>query len=218
MIVKNPVSESPVVVITREHPAWKRGVDLALTLLLLPVLAPLLGAIALYIRCVSNGPVFFVQSRVGHGGNSFAIYKFRTMRVSREPRDEKHRQYIAVRSTSDAPISKPTYQNDLIRGGRLLRKLSLDELPQLFNVLKGNMSLVGPRPDLLQLEDYTPMQARRFEVMPGMTGLWQVSGKNTLSFDQMIELDLTYIENLSLFNDISILFRTVFVLINQHNE
>lgn len=218
MIVKNPVSESPVVVITREHPTWKRGVDLSVALVLLPVLAPLLGLIAFYIRCVSKGPVFFIQSRVGHGGERFSIYKFRTMRVSREPRDEMHRRYVSVRSASDGPIAKPTYKDDLIRGGHLLRKLSLDELPQLFNVLKGNMSLVGPRPDLLQLEDYTPMQARRFEVMPGMTGLWQVSGKNRLSFDQMIELDLRYIEDLCLLNDISILFRTVFVLINQHNE
>ena len=93
-----------------------------------------------------------------------------------------------------------------------------DELPQLFNVLKGNMSLVGPRPDLLQLDDYTPMQARRFEVMPGMTGLWQVSGKNSLSFDQMIELDLRYIDHISLQKDLSILFRTIGVLINYRNE
>ena len=218
MIVKNPVTDTSVAVMTRKHPNWKRGLDLSLTMVLLPVLAPLLGLIALYIRCVSRGPIFFVQSRVGYGGESFAIYKFRTMRVSREPRDEIHRRYVAVRSALDGPIAKPSYQDDLIRGGRLLRKLSLDELPQLFNVLKGSMSLVGPRPDLLQLEDYTPMQARRFEVMPGMTGLWQVSGKNRLSFDQMIELDLRYIDNCSMLTDLGILLKTVLVLINQHNE
>ncbi len=218
MIVRNPVSDPPIAVMTRRHPAWKRGLDLSLTIVLLPTLAPILGLIALYIRCVSRGPVIFVQSRVGHGGESFRIYKFRTMRVSQKPRDKMHRQYVSVLATSHQPISKPSNQDDLIRGGRLLRKLSLDELPQLFNVLKGNMSLVGPRPDLLQLEDYTLLQARRFEVMPGMTGLWQVSGKNSLSFDQMIELDLRYIQNFSLFNDLRILLRTVFVLIKQHNE
>ena len=119
---------------------------------------------------------------------------------------------------SDGPILKPWYRNELIPGGRLLRKLSLDELPQLFNVLRGNMSLVGPRPDLLQLEDYRPYQARRFEVMPGMTGLWQVSGKNSLSFDQMIALDLDYIDRMSVWMDLVILFRTIGFLINSRNE
>jgi len=218
VIVKNPVIETPVSVTTRQHPAWKRGLDLVLTLLILPMLAPLLVLIAIYIRCVSRGPVFFVQSRVGYGGEVFLIYKFRTMHVSWHSRDESHRRYVVERAVSDGPISKPTYRDDLIPGGLLLRKLSLDELPQLFNVLKGNMSLVGPRPDLLQLDDYTPMQARRFEVMPGMTGLWQVSGKNSLSFDQMIELDLRYIEHVSLQTDLSILFRTIGVLINYRNE
>ena len=218
VIVMIPVIESPVSVATRQHPAWKRGLDLALTIMILPMLAPFLVLIATYIRCVSQGPVFFVQSRVGYGGEVFLIYKFRTMNVSWQSRDESHRRYVAERAVSDGPISKPTYRDDLITGGLLLRKLSLDELPQLFNVLKGNMSLVGPRPDLLQLDDYTPMQARRFEVMPGMTGLWQVSGKNSLSFDQMIELDLRYIDHISLQKDLSILFRTIGVLINYRNE
>jgi lipopolysaccharide/colanic/teichoic acid biosynthesis glycosyltransferase len=218
VIIKNPISESSAMVMTRHHPAWKRGLDLLLTCLLLPVLVPFLGLIAIYIRCVSKGPVFFVQSRVGYGGEIFSIYKFRTMRVSWESRDEMHRRYVAQQAVTDGPISKPAYRSDLIPGGHLLRKLSLDELPQLFNVLKGNMSLVGPRPDLLQLSDYTLLQTRRFEVMPGMTGLWQVSGKNRLSFDQMIDLDLQYIAQCSLRTDLMILLKTVIVLINQHNE
>ena len=192
--------------------------DVVLTLLLLPLLTPLMVLIAVYIRSVSPGPSLFVQSRVGHGGHVFWIYKFRTMHVSWSSRDEKHRRYVADRALSDGPIRKPWYRNELIPGGRLLRKLSLDELPQLFNVLRGNMSLVGPRPDLLQLEDYSPYQARRFEVMPGMTGLWQVSGKNSLSFDQMIALDLDYIDRMSVWMDLVILFRTIGFLINSRNE
>ena len=140
------------------------------------------------------------------------------MHVSWSSRDEKHRRYVADRALSDGPILKPWYRNELIPGGRLLRKLSLDELPQLFNVLRGNMSLVGPRPDLLQLEDYSPHQARRFEVMPGMTGLWQVIEKNSLSFDQMIALDLDYIDRMSVWMDLVILFRTIGFLINSRNE
>ena len=186
--------------------------------MLSPLLAPILLVVAVYVRLVSAGPVFFVQSRVGHGGEDFRIIKFRTMEVPKVSRDEVHRDYVANHARFDAPVKKPNYKSELIFGGELLRKLSIDELPQVFNVLIGNMSLVGPRPDLLRLVDYEEWQRRRFEVLPGMTGLWQVSGKNLLTFDQMVELDIQYIDTQSLWQDLQIIARTVLVLLFERNE
>jgi lipopolysaccharide/colanic/teichoic acid biosynthesis glycosyltransferase len=192
--------------------------DIALVLLALPLLSPLLVLVACYIRLVSAGPIFFIQSRVGHGGEDFRIFKFRTMEVPEVCRDASHRAYVANRSQINEPLSKPDFKSELIRGGDLIRKLSIDELPQIFNVLIGNMSLVGPRPDLLKLDDYEHWQTRRFEVLPGMTGLWQVSGKNSLSFDQMIDLDIEYVDTMSLKQDLKIIARTFSVLLFEHNE
>ena len=199
-------------------PAWKRALDISLVLLALPLLSPLLALVACYIRLVSAGPIFFIQSRVGHGGKDFRIFKFRTMEVPKVSRDASHREYVANRAQVNEPLSKPDYKSELIRGGELIRKLSIDELPQIFNVLIGNMSLVGPRPDLLKLDDYEHWQTRRFEVLPGMTGLWQVSGKNSLSFDQMIDLDIQYADSVSLKQDLKIIARTFSVLLFEHNE
>ena len=182
------------------------------------LLAPLLLAIAAYIKLVSRGPIAFVQLRVGFGGDEFLIYKFRTMQVPKVSRDDTHRNYVALHSRVNGPIRKPTFQNELIFGGALLRKLAIDELPQLLNVLRGNMSLVGPRPDVLRFDDYEPCQTRRFEVLPGMTGLWQVSGKNRLTFEQMVELDIEYIETQSLFRDLRIMAKTLGVLLSGNNE
>ncbi|MCU0714217.1 MAG: sugar transferase [Pirellula sp.] len=202
----------------RPMPAWKRALDIVLVLIALPILTPLLLLVAGYIRLVSAGPIFFIQSRVGHGGEDFRIIKFRTMVVPEVSRDASHREYVANRSQINEPLSKPNCKSELIRGGELIRKLSIDELPQIFNVLIGNMSLVGPRPDLLRLSDYEEWQAKRFEVLPGMTGLWQVSGKNSLSFDQMIDLDIKYVETMSLKQDLWIIARTFLVLLFERNE
>ncbi len=202
----------------RETPLWKRTIDVGLVVVFAPLLAPLLLAVAVYVRMVSSGPVMFIQSRIGHGGEPFAIYKFRTMHVSSESRDETHRGFVASYAGDDGAMKKPDYKDQLIFGGDFLRKTSIDELPQLLNVLKGNMSLVGPRPDVMQLEDYEPGQLRRFEVLPGMTGLWQVSGKNRLSFEQMVELDLRYIDTQTLTRDLVILARTALVLVFERNE
>lgn len=207
-----------VEVIRRPVPIWKRGLDILGVLFVAPFLLPALLLIAVYIKCVSRGPVLFVQERLGHGADDFSIYKFRTMHVATKSRDDEHRKYVASFSGEDAPIAKPDYRSSLIPGGALLRALSIDELPQLINVLVGNMSLVGPRPDVLRREDYSAKQLRRFEVLPGMTGLWQVSGKNQTSFEEMIELDLRYIEQMSLSNDLQIIFRTVKVLVTERNE
>ncbi len=202
----------------RGTPGWKRALDVFGVILVAPFVAPVLAFVAIYIRIVSPGPVFFVQSRVGCGGHDFKIYKFRTMHVPTVSRDATHRDYVASRSANDGPLRKPDYRNDLIPGGEMLRKLSVDEFPQLLNVWRGNMSLVGPRPDVLRLDDYEPWQLRRFEVLPGMTGLWQVSGKNRLTFDQMVELDIEYVETRCLSRDLKILAKTVVVLLFQRNE
>lgn len=202
----------------RETPAWKQTIDLCVVVLIGPLLAPVLLLVAIYIKLVSPGPVLFVQSRVGFGGDDFQIYKFRTMHVPKVRREEAHREYVARHSGVGRPINKPAYGVDLIPGGEWLRKFSIDELPQLLNVLQGNMSLVGPRPDVLRLDDYKDWQLRRFEVLPGMTGLWQVSGKNRLSFEQMVELDIEYVETRSLLKDLMIMAKTVIILLFERNE
>lgn len=210
-----PNSGLSVPIQRRAHPRWKRALDLLGVMLVTPLLAPLLLLVAIYIKAVSRGPVLFVQERVGYGGDDFRIYKFRTMHESEVSRDEMHRDYV---NNLDGELKKPDYQSELIFGGDFLRKSSIDELPQLLNVLLGNMSLVGPRPDVLRVEDYEPEQLRRFEVLPGMTGLWQVSGKNRLTFEEMVDLDLKYIETRSLAQDLRILARTVLVLLFERNE
>ena len=202
----------------RQIPLWKRALDAGVVVLIAPLIAPLLALVAIYIKLVSRGPVLFVQPRVGYGGDDFLIYKFRTMHVPEVSRDENHRQCLAHLSRTGGLTKKPVCQTDLIFGGALLRRLSIDELPQLLNVMQGNMSLVGPRPDVLHLEDYQPWQTRRFEVLPGMTGLWQVSGKNRLTFDQMIRLDIEYVETQSLARDLRIMAKTIVVLLSGHNE
>lgn len=219
MIVQDPpLSEVSVRVKKREIPSWKRWLDICGVVVFAPLLAPLLVCVAIYIKLVSRGPFLFVQSRTGHGGDDFRIYKFRTMRVPNVSRDEAHRDYVAGQSCDTGQIKKPDYANELIPGGKLLRQLSIDELPQLLNVARGNMSLVGPRPDLLRLDDYEPWQTRRFEVLPGMTGLWQVSGKNRLTFDQMLKLDIEYVETFTLWKDLRILAITFWVLLWERNE
>ncbi|QDV67740.1 UDP-glucose:undecaprenyl-phosphate glucose-1-phosphate transferase [Rosistilla carotiformis] len=198
-------------------PLWKRSCDIVGSLFLLSVLWPFLLGIALYIRLVSKGPALFLQRRVGEGGQHFNIIKFRTMDVRPEATAE-HRKYVERLTSQDTPIEKPDHVNRLIRGGDFLRRNSIDELPQLFNVLMGTMSLVGPRPDLLELEDYQAWQLRRFEVLPGMTGLWQVSGKNRLTFREMIQLDIQYVEARSFALDLRILLKTFAVVVQQDND
>lgn len=200
----------------RAHPGWKRALDLLGVAVVSPFLIPLLASVALYIKLVSRGPVLFVQSRVGFGGEDFRIFKFRTMHVPDISREEVHRDYVNGKARFGEPLRKPDYyKKDLIPGGELLRAWSIDEFPQLINVLLGNMSLVGPRPDVLQLNDYESWHLRRFEVLPGMTGLWQVSGKNRLTHNEMVALDIEYIETRSLRTDLMILARTVFVLLDR---
>ena len=199
-------------------PLWKRSIDVLVSGFALVLLSPLMLAIAIYIRCVSSGPAIFRQSRLGEMGRPFTIYKFRTMH-SGDPElaTSEHRNYVTNCAELDEVVAKPDHSHRLIHGGAFLRGRSLDELPQLFNVLLGNMSLIGPRPDVLDWNDYTHAQQKRFEVKPGISGLWQVSGKNRLSFSKMMELDLEYIDRRSFAFDMWIAIKTVQLILSKDN-
>lgn len=191
-------------------PAWKRILDITGAALGLVLLSPLFLLMALVIKMGSHGPIFFTQKRVGYLGKEFTFWKFRTMRVNAD--SSQHQNYVHHLIDSDAPMTKldSTEQPQMIPFGGLLRKTSLDELPQLINVLLGEMSLVGPRPCLpYEAEKYLRWHAKRFDCVPGMTGLWQVGGKNKITFKEMIRLDIKYAQDLSLWLDLVILFRTV---------
>jgi lipopolysaccharide/colanic/teichoic acid biosynthesis glycosyltransferase len=202
---------------SRRIPKWKRAFDLVVSASLLLILSPLLIAIAAFIRLTSGGPVLFKQVRLGEMGKEFIIYKFRTLHNCPNA-THNHRQYVNSLSSADSAIVKPDLTDRMIPGGNFLRKSSLDELPQLMNILKGEMSLVGPRPDVLHWEDYQPYQLRRFEVLPGVTGLWQVNGKNRLTHSQMIEMDIEYVTHRSFLLDLRIALKTVRVLLFREND
>lgn len=186
-------------------PAWKRLLDLALTLPGLVALAPLYLAIALAVGLSSPGPVFFVQTRIGRGGRPFGMIKFRSMYRDAEARraallTQSDRQGICFKSRNDPRVTPV---------GRILRRLSLDELPQLLNVIKGDMSLVGPRPALPEEVAAYPCHALgRLAVLPGITGPWQVSGRAEIGFDEMVEMDLDYARSPRLSADVTYLLRT----------
>jgi exopolysaccharide biosynthesis polyprenyl glycosylphosphotransferase len=184
----------------------KRTLDVLLAGAGLVLLAPLWGLIALVVRLDSPGPILFCQERVGRGGAHFILLKFRSMR---QDADQVVKELL-VFNEATGPLFKMRKDPRLTRIGRFLRRWSLDELPQLWNVLRGDMSLVGPRPPLpREVDQYEPWQLRRLEAAPGLTGLWQVSGRSELSFDEMVMLDLYYIENWSLALDLRILLRTL---------
>ncbi|HEX5414411.1 MAG TPA: sugar transferase [Chloroflexota bacterium] len=197
----------------------KSVIDRAVAGLGLILLAPVLAVLALAIRLDSDGPVIFRQERAGKAGRGFILYKFRTMRVACD--DSLHRaafeRFYRARSFESGGVSTFKIENDprVTRAGRFLRASSLDELPQLINVLKGEMSLVGPRPPILyETRLYRAEHWRRLEVRPGMTGLWQVSGRGALPFEEMVRLDLDYIARRSLFLDLKILCLTVGAVIS----
>ncbi len=200
-------------------PRWKRVLDITLILLAMPLLFPLMLFIALFVRCVSAGPVLFRQERIGHGGNRFRCFKFRTMVVGNDA--AVHQGHLTRLMDSNAPMVKMDAHGDprIIPFGVTLRSSGLDELPQLFNVLMGQMSLVGPRPCVpYEFEKYLPWQKERFNVLPGLTGLWQVSGKNNTTFDEMMRLDIYYSRNSNLWLDLKIIFKTVPALLIQMIE
>ena len=186
--------------------ALKRIIDGAVSALLLAVTSPLILLVALAIKLESRGPVLFRQPRVGRGGRAFTFHKFRTMR----PGAEEELPDLLPLNEAEGPIFKIKEDPRRTRVGAILRRTSLDELPQLYNVLRGEMSLVGPRPAIQrEVEGYHDWHRRRLEIQPGVTGLSQVMGRSDLTFDEMVMLDLFYAENWSLWLDLKILLRTV---------
>jgi exopolysaccharide biosynthesis polyprenyl glycosylphosphotransferase len=198
----------------------KRTFDFVLSSLMIALTAPLMVAIAIAIKLTSPGPVLFRQERVGMNGKHFTLLKFRSMYINAD--DKVHRDYATQWIKSNACHSTDTKGKALFKIARdpritpvgyWLRKLSLDELPQLFNIWKGDMSLVGPRPPMpYEVEIYEDWQKKRLQAPPGLTGLWQVSGRNKISFEEMVRLDICYINNWSIEEDLKIILKTVAIV------
>jgi lipopolysaccharide/colanic/teichoic acid biosynthesis glycosyltransferase len=200
-------------------PIWKRLLDLFVVALLFPFWLPIMTLSALWVAITSPGPVFYRQPRIGFKGRRFMLIKFRTMKVNAET--HMHEAYLEHLIVSDRPMIKLDATGDprLIFGGKFLRATGLDELPQIFNVLKGEMSLVGPRPCTVgEFERYAPDQRARVNALPGLTGLWQVNGKNQTTFREMIEMDIFYSRNISLSLDLKIIVRTLPAILRQLSD
>lgn len=206
------VLERPRVRVIRWHyQLAKRVLDVAACLFLLPFVLPVMAIVALAVWCDDPGPIFFKQLRTGRGGRRFRMYKFRTMLKNAEALKERYKHLNEL----CWPDFKITNDPRVTRVGRFLRKTSLDELPQIFNVLNGTMSLVGPRPTSFDITTYELWHTERLEVLPGITGLWQVSGRSDIEFNDRLQLDVEYIERQSLALDLYILWKTVAVVLTQ---
>ncbi|KPK78230.1 MAG: hypothetical protein AMJ79_00335 [Phycisphaerae bacterium SM23_30] len=203
-------------------PAYKRITDIIGSLLGIIILSPFFAIIALLIQLVSPGPVFFKQERMGYLGKRFKMWKFRTMKVGAD--QEQHQRYLAdliksgAEGSADSGKSMKKLENDsrIIPLGNFMRKTAIDELPQLFNVLRGDMSLIGPRPPIpYEVKEYHRWHYGRFDTVPGMTGLWQVSGKNRTTFKEMVRFDITYARGMSWRLDARILAGTIPAIVTQ---
>jgi len=207
--------------VSRARQVFKRVFDLLTATALLVLTWPILLIATIGIKMTSKGPVIFRQERVGRNGRIFPCYKFRSMYMENDPKYHREfaREWIYDTEKSKQEdkgriIHKLTADPRITTVGRILRKFSVDELPQVFNVLKGDMSMVGPRPPLpYEVSLYRHWHLRRLDVMPGITGLWQVSGRNLLTFEEMVRLDLQYIENWSVWLEVKILLKTVWVVL-----
>jgi lipopolysaccharide/colanic/teichoic acid biosynthesis glycosyltransferase len=206
----------------RASAVGRRALDLALTLPFLLLIGPLMLLIAAAVRLDSSGPAIYRQRRVGKGGREFEVNKFRSMRAGAD--SKRHRDYVNQligRGTDDAEpreegLYKLVVDDRITRIGRFLRRWSLDELPQLWNVVRGEMSLVGPRPVIpYEVECYPDWYHARFAVKPGLTGLWQVSGRNEKSYEEMVALDIEYARHRTIWLDVKILARTALVVLTQ---
>lgn len=192
----------------------KRVAEVILCLVLIPVIVPIAVLIAIAIRLDTPGPIFFVQERVGKGGRVFKMIKFRTMHHNLNK--EAHQRFMKAfvngmgKDKEEQKVFKPFSSYDVTFVGRILRKTSLDELPQLINVFRGEMSFVGPRPNVLwEVEEYHGWHKERLEVLPGITGLAQVRGRSCITFDQIVEYDIEYVEKQSLKLDLQIMWWTI---------
>ena len=187
----------------------KRSFDIIASAVGLVALGPVFLAVAIAIKCDDGGPVFYDQIRIGKNGKKFKMYKFRSMRVNAEDEIEKLQEHSEV----DGAMFKMKNDPRVTRVGKFIRKTSIDEFPQLLNVLLGQMSIVGPRPPLpREVADYTQYDKQRLYVKPGCTGLWQVTARNSVGFQEMVNIDLDYIQRRSIWLDLKIMFKTVKVI------
>lgn len=210
-----PLLSKEIVEKRRIYLITKRLMDLIGAILGLLLLLPVFIVVAIFIKLEDpKGPVFFYQTRVGKNGKEFKMYKFRSMVTDAEERLKELLKYNEVSGAMFKMKDDPRITNI----GRFIRKTSIDELPQFINVLLGDMSLVGPRPPLpREVDEYTDYDKQRLLVTPGCTGLWQVSARNSVGFDEMVQLDLTYINNRSIIYDIKVILKTIGVLFGSNN-
>ena len=187
----------------------KRVIDISFSLFLLPAVALIILLCAVLIKLNSRGPIFYLQERTGKGGKRFKMYKLRTM----VPEADTLKSKYSSLNTQSYPDFKIPNDPRITKIGRILRKTSLDEIPQFFNVLKGDMSVVGPRPTSFTADTYDLWHTARLEIRPGITGLWQVSGRADVDFTERNRLDIAYRQNLSLWQDLKIMFRTISTVI-----
>ena len=210
--------ESRVEVITKDegliYKFSKRILDIICSTLGLIILSPVLLIVAILIKLESKGPVIFSQKRVGLNGNEFKMYKFRSMVQNAEELKEK----LAKQNEMSGPMFKMKDDPRVTKVGKFIRKTSIDEIPQLINVIKGDMSLVGPRPSLpKEVAKFEPWMLDRLNVKPGLTCYWQVSGRNNIDFIEWMKLDLQYVEDRSFLLDLKLIFKTFFVLFGDKN-
>lgn len=210
--------ESRIEVITKDESLIyrfsKRLLDIICSALGLIILSPVLLIVAILIKLESKGPVIFSQARVGLNGNEFKMYKFRSMVQNAEELKEK----LAKQNEMSGPMFKMKDDPRVTKVGKFIRKTSIDEIPQLINVIKGDMSLVGPRPSLpKEVAKFEPWMLDRLNVKPGLTCYWQVSGRNNIDFIEWMKLDLKYVEDRSFVLDLKLIFKTFFVLFGDKN-
>ena len=187
----------------------KRVTDIFLSAIGLILLSPILLIVAIAIRIDSKGPIIFKQDRVGKDGKIFSMYKFRSMIVNAEELKAK----LETKNEMSGPMFKMKNDPRITKVGRFIRKTSIDELPQLINVIKGDMSLVGPRPSLpKEVEQFSPWMLERLKVKPGITCYWQVMGRNNIAFEEWMKLDVKYVHEMNYWLDIKLIFKTIFVL------
>lgn len=192
----------------------KRVIDIIFTLSGLICLSPIFVIVGIIIKTDSKGPIIFSQKRVGKSGKEFNMYKFRSMVINAEELKER----LLHRNEMSGPMFKMKDDPRITKIGKFIRKTSIDELPQLINVLKGEMSLVGPRPSLpKEVAKFEPWMKRRLDVKPGLTCYWQVSGRNNIDFEEWMELDINYVVDKSIWLDIKLIFKTFFVLFGDKN-